>query len=194
MARSKVPASPLWECPACGRRFANRNQNHFCGTYNLDDHFRGKRAAGRPLFDALLALLEGFGPVSVNVEKSRIAFQVRMSFAAVSVRKSHLVGHFVLARRIEHPRFTRVDTISQRNHVHQFRLESLSELDGEFSEFAREAYAVGEQKHLTRAEAVREETTSRTESVDRGHSTRPKRTDGNVVRRAARAGKKPGES
>jgi Domain of unknown function (DUF5655) len=150
MTRSKPPASPLWQCPACGRSFANRNQSHFCGKYNLEDHFRGKSAAVRQLFDAIVALLEGFGPVTVNVEKSRIAFQVRMSFAAISVRKSHLIGHLVLARRVEHRRFTRVDTISARNHVHHFRLESPAELDGEFTEFAREAYAVGEQKHLTR--------------------------------------------
>jgi hypothetical protein len=93
-------------------------------------------------------MLERFGPVTVLPEKTRIAFQVRMSFAAVSVRRSYLVGHFVLARRLEHPRFLGIQTISPRNHVHQFRLQKLADLDEEFSEWAREAYAVGQQKHL----------------------------------------------
>ncbi len=138
----------LWRCPSCGRGFANRNQSHFCGNHSLDAHFEGKAAEARELFDALVELVRGIGPVIVLPEKTRIAFQVRMSFAAVSVRRAHLVGHFVLARRLEHSRFPRIDTISARNHVHHFRISALVDLDEEFIKWAREAYAVGEQKHL----------------------------------------------
>ena len=88
------------------------------------------------------------GPIVVLPEKTRIAFQVRMSFAAVCVRRNFLVGHFVFGRRVEHPRFLRVETYSPRNHLHAFRIERLSDLDAEFLAWAREAYAVGEQKHL----------------------------------------------
>jgi hypothetical protein len=35
-----------------------------------------------------------------------------------------------------------------RNHVHHFRLTSLAEIDAEFESFLREAYAVGDQRHL----------------------------------------------
>ncbi len=139
----------LWKCPVCGRGFANRNQSHFCGSYSLDSHFQGKSALAREIFQALVVLLRGCGPITVLPEKTRIAFQVRMSFAAVSVRRTYLVGHFVLARRLEHPRFRRIDTISPRNHVHQFRLDRIEELDEEFAAWAREAYQVGEQQHLS---------------------------------------------
>jgi hypothetical protein len=104
----------------------------------------------RELFDALTAMIKQCGPVKILPEKTRIAFQVRMSFIAVSVRRNYLVGHFVFARRLDHPRFTRVETISPRNHVHVFRLDSPSQLDEEFAGWVREAYAVGEQKHLLR--------------------------------------------
>jgi hypothetical protein len=100
------------------------------------------------LFDALVALIRDIGEVKVLPEKTRIAFQVRMSFAAVSVRQRYLIGHFVFARRVEHPRFLRVETFSPRNHLHAFRLETLQDLDRQFADWAREAYAVGEQKHL----------------------------------------------
>ncbi len=83
-------------------------------------------------------------------EKTRIAFQVRMSFAQVTPRARWLDGHVVLARRVEHPRFRRVETISARNHVHHFRLTSVAEVDAELTAFLREAYAVGEQRHLGR--------------------------------------------
>src|SRR5262249_3672090 len=100
-------------------------------------------------FDALTTAIKKCGPVKVLPEKTRIAFQVRMSFIAVQVRRSYLVGHFVFARQVKHPRFTRVETFSPRNHLHAFRLESLAELDDEFAGWIREAYAVGGQKHLT---------------------------------------------
>jgi hypothetical protein len=154
--RGKPPvATPLWACPACGRSFANRNQSHFCGRYDLEAHFSGKSETARRLFDDFVSLVQGVGPVVVLAEKSRIAFQVRMSFAALMVRKHHLVGHLVLARRVEHPRFTCIDTISPRNHVHHFRLERREDFDPLFLSWVREAYAVGEQKHLPRATSGR---------------------------------------
>ncbi|HSO51912.1 MAG TPA: DUF5655 domain-containing protein, partial [Actinomycetes bacterium] len=79
---------------------------------------------------------------------TRIAFQVRMSFAAFSLRRPWVDGHVVLARRLQHPRFRRVETFSPRNHLHQFRLEHLDEVDEEVAAWLAEAYRVGEQRHL----------------------------------------------
>ena len=92
-------------------------------------------------------MLEEFGPVAVLPEKTRIAFQVRMSFAQLTMRRSWVTGHFVLARRAEHPAVTRIDTISARNQVHHFRLDSMDEVE-RFRILAGEAYRVGEQAHL----------------------------------------------
>src|SRR5689334_11632396 len=97
----------MWRCGACGRRFANRNQTHFCGTVNLASHFRGKPPETRRLYDAFVAKLRALGPVTVLSEKTRIAFQVRMSFAALMTRRGYLRGHLVLDRRYEHACFYR---------------------------------------------------------------------------------------
>jgi hypothetical protein len=86
--------------------------------------------------------------VRVNPEKTRIAFQVRMSFAVVVPRKQWLDGHLVLARRVDDPRFTRIETFSPRNHLHAFRLRQPSDLDARFIELLRESYSVGQQRHL----------------------------------------------
>lgn len=139
---------PLWRCDACGREFANRNQSHACGRYDLDHHFRGKPPEMRALFDAVVAMVGALGPVRVLPEKTRIAFQVRMSFAQVTVRRRWLDGHVVLARRLEHPRFRRIESFSPRNHMHVFRLESVADLDSDFRDWLAEAYHVGEQRHL----------------------------------------------
>jgi hypothetical protein len=148
MPGSAKKAAPLWQCRECGRSFANRNQSHSCSNVSLESHFNGRGENARKLFDALTALIKNCGPVRILPEKTRIAFQVRMSFIAVQIRRDYLIGHFVFARRRDHPRFTRVETFSPRNHLHAFRLASLDELDSEFPAWVREAYAVGEQKHL----------------------------------------------
>lgn len=138
---------PLWPCPACGRRFANRNQSHACGQHDLAAHFEGKSAKVRAIYAAFLALLEQIGPVTVLSEKTRIAFQVRMSFAQLTLRRNWVLGHLVLARRAESPLFERVESFSPRNHLHAFRLDAPEEVAA-YAPFAREAYAVGRQDHL----------------------------------------------
>ena len=138
----------MWTCSRCGRRFANRNQSHACGRHDLEAHFRGKPPELRELFDAVVKAVQACGPLMVVPEKTRIAFQVRMSFAQLTPRTRWIDGHVVLARRYEHPRFRKVETISPRNHVHHFRLHSMADVDAELTEWLREAYAVGEQRHL----------------------------------------------
>ena len=139
---------PLWRCPKCRRPFANRNQSHACGRYTLARHFRGKPPAVRALFDDLVSALRAIGPIRVLPEKTRIAFQVRMSFAQITPRRAWLDGHVVLARRLEHERFGRIQTISPRNHVHVFRLVRRSDIDADFRAWLAEAYLVGKQEHL----------------------------------------------
>jgi hypothetical protein len=139
----------LWTCPVCGRPFANRNQSHSCGRHTLREYLAGKPPKVIALFRSFVQLVRRCGPVLVIPEKTRIAFQVRMSFAAVSIRSDRIVGHVVLARRLDNPRFTKIESISRRNHIHSFCIHSEEELDDEFLAWLREAYTVGLQRHLS---------------------------------------------
>jgi Domain of unknown function (DUF5655) len=143
-----APERPMWRCPRCGRLFANRNQAHFCGRYTLRQHSEGKPREVVALFRQFVKMVKKCGPVIVVPEKTRIAFQVRMSFAAVSLRRDRLDGHVVLARRLENPRFTKIEDISPRNQVHHFSFRSGQELDREVQGWLCEAYRVGQQLHL----------------------------------------------
>jgi hypothetical protein len=142
--------TPMWKCPKCRRLFANRNQSHFCSRYTLREHLAGKSPSAIALFREFAKMVKRCGPVRVVAEKTRIAFQVRMSFAAVSLRRDRIVGHVVLARRLENPRFTKVETISPRNHVHCFCFRTREEVDREVLGWLHEAYRVGQQLHLSR--------------------------------------------
>jgi hypothetical protein len=149
---------PLWRCPKCRRPFANRNQSHACGRHTLAQHFRGNPPAIRTLFDGVAAAVRAIGPVRVLPEKTRIAFQVRMSFAQITPRQRWIDGHVVLARRLYSPRFRRVETFSPRNHLHAFRIRTLDDIDDEFRAWLREAYRVGAQEHLSQTLTVRART------------------------------------
>ncbi len=141
----------VWTCEQCGRSFANRNQTHSCRPLrDLDEHFAGTDPAVRETFDLIVAHVERFGPVNSLPEKTRVAIQARMSFAAFVPRKHRLDGHLVLAERHDSPRFTRIEVFSPRNVVHTFRLEEPGEVDAEFRDWLRLAYDVGMQRHLGR--------------------------------------------
>ena len=71
-----------------------------------------------------------------------------MSFAAFTLKKHSLSGHVVLARRRDSQRFKKIWVASPRNQVHEFTLRAPWEVDAEVTDWLREAYAVGQQKHL----------------------------------------------
>jgi hypothetical protein len=136
----------LWECPLCRRTFANPNQTHTCAPLGgFDAHFEGVDPGVRRSFDIIV---EALGPLTTLSEKTRIALHVRMSFAAFQPRKHWLNGHLVLARIAEHPLIRRVQVFSPRNVLHEFRVDQPEQIDSGFLDLCREAYEVGEQRHL----------------------------------------------
>jgi Domain of unknown function (DUF5655) len=145
--------SPMWTCAVCGRAFANRNQTHACGPLgDLERLFDGCSPQVRECFDRVLEAARRAGPLTVLPERTRIAFQVRMSFAAFQPRRRWLDGHVVLARELASPRFRRIEVFSARNVRHAFRLhvpaEVDAEVDAEVGAWLAEAYRVGAQEHL----------------------------------------------
>ena len=149
--RSSITSRPLWTCPKCSRQFVNANMPHSCGRYSVAKFLASKSAHAVALFEGFSALVHECGPVQVAPAKTRIGFQVRMIFAAVNkLSDQALEAHVVLTRRLQAPRFTRIETMTSRCYVHHFRVESLSELDDEVRSWLTEAYQVGTQKHLAR--------------------------------------------
>jgi hypothetical protein len=146
----RTPLPPLWRCPRCGRPFANRNQSHACGAGDLDTLFGRSEPQVRATFERVVEVARRCGPLEVVPEKTRVALQVRMSFAAFTPRRRWLDGHVVLARALPAERFRRVETFSPRNHLHAFRLSTPQDVDAEVAGWLAEAYDVGAQRHLHR--------------------------------------------
>lgn len=137
---------PLWTCPRCRHRYVTRNMWHSCRRDAIADHFRGKDPAVRALYRRFAALVRRCGPVTVYAQKSRIVFQTRARFAGVAPRKRWLDAAVWLKRRLESPRFYRIESITPRDHVHRFRIERPADCDRWLGGLLREAYAVGSQR------------------------------------------------
>jgi hypothetical protein len=102
----------------------------------------------RQLYVRFLKVVRKVGPVTVIPQKTRIALQVRMRFAALMPRRDSLRGHLVLARRHPSARFEKIETFSPHSHVHMFRLRSEDAFDDRFCALIGEAYKVGRQERL----------------------------------------------
>jgi len=120
--------------------------SHSCGRHTIDEHFAGKDPEVRALFDVLMQTARRFGRVHVYAQKTRIVFQTRGRFVAVTPRQRHLGGHLWLKRRRPHPLVHRIESLADRDFVHNFRLTRREDLDEHFCELLREAYAVGRQE------------------------------------------------
>ncbi len=152
----RARAAALWCCPVCGASFTTRNQRHSCGRFDLEVLFAGKPPQLRVLYERFVRLIEACGPVTVIPQRTRVAFQVRMRFAAVTPQKACLKGHLILAARHDAACFERVESFSPRSHLHAFRLDSERQLTKQFARWVREAYRVGGREHLKRTPGHRQ--------------------------------------
>ena len=138
---------PLWTCPKCEQTFVTRNIWHSCTQFTVDEFFRKRDPGHKKLYRAFLKFVRKCGPVSVNINKTRISFQSRVRFAGVPrLTKEGLIGGFWLKRRIHSPRFTHVEFLPPNNYIYQFRINREEDLDAEVLSWLREAYKVGRQE------------------------------------------------
>ena len=139
---------PLWRCPKCGKYYVTRNMWHACARHTVHEHFAGRDPKLKLLFDGLVGLLKRCGPVRVVPGKTGIAFQVRMRFAGVIVRRNCLDAGFIFPKRLDHSRIKKVEAFSPRAYGHHVEVRSPADLDAELAGWLREAYAVGAQRAL----------------------------------------------
>ena len=138
---------PLWTCPVCGQSFVGRNMAHSCVRLSEDDFFAG-REAQRALYQRVSRLRGALRPISVNINKTRISFQARARFASVNrVTRDGLACHLWLKRRLESPRFTRIEHLPPGDYVPQFQADRWpASSTRKWPRWIAEAYEVGMQR------------------------------------------------
>ena len=117
--------------------------------WTLERHLRDKSEHVVALYNEFIRLAEACGPFSYSVAKTAITLKgSRRGFAGVTPRKASLTGYLDLQHRVEDSRILRASPYTKRLFVHHFRVVAPEELDDEFADWLREAYAVGQGAHL----------------------------------------------
>lgn len=133
----------LWTCPDCGQAFVTRNASHSCRRWTVEELLDGVPQNVRTLLDRFTAMVEACGPVTVFPSRDRMTYMVRVRFAGATPRRRWLDVALWLRRRVESPRWRKVETIYPDAHVHVLRVTRVDDLDEETGGWVREAYAVG---------------------------------------------------
>jgi hypothetical protein len=112
-------------------------------------HLRGCDPSVVRLYDRFVELVEACGGFEVTVSKTAISFKgARRGFAGAKPKQRWLDGYFDLQRPLSDPRIRSASPYTKRLFVHQFRVDALDQLDEEFAGWIREAYDVGQGRHL----------------------------------------------
>lgn len=133
----------LWNCPECGRKFTHHNQKHSCGKFTVKEILKSNNPRVILLYERFAEMVKKCGPVIVEPTKTHIVFKSYLTFSAVNLNKYGLNAYVALLRKIDNPRFSYIKTISQKNHIHHFRIKSIKELDNEVQSWLNEAYKSG---------------------------------------------------
>jgi Domain of unknown function (DUF5655) len=117
--------------------------------WTVERHLHDKPEHVVALYRRFIELAEACGPFRYAVAKTAISLKgSRRGFAGASPKKASLDGYFDLQRRVQDTRIRRSSPYTKRLFVHHFRVIAMHELDDQFLEWLREAYAVGEGAHL----------------------------------------------
>ena len=137
---------PLWTCPQCGHVFVNPHQWHSCKRYTLQQALSRGSPRVRRLFECLRQKVASLGPARVQAYRDHVSFLVRVRFIQATPKKNWLDVAFWLPRRIDSPRFRKVESLTPSDHVHILRITEEDQLDKEVMAWVREGYTVGEQR------------------------------------------------
>lgn len=144
-----MAAETGWVCEKCGRRFARVGQGHVCEIWSPQDHLGGKPELSIRLYERFVQLVGECGPFEYVVTKTGIGFRgPRRAFAGATPTPKGLKGYMDLTYAVDDPRFTRVNPYTKRLFVHGFLITREDQLDDQFADWIRDAYAVGQGDHL----------------------------------------------
>jgi Domain of unknown function (DUF5655) len=116
-------------------------------------HLEGCDATVIRLYERFVELVQACGEFEVTVSKTAISFKgTRRGFAGAKPKQRWLDGYLDLQRPVADPRIRRASSYTKRLFVHQFRVTGVDQLDEEFAGWVREAYAVGQGRHLEAAD------------------------------------------
>jgi Domain of unknown function (DUF5655) len=138
----------LWECPACGRRFANTNQSHSCSNPVLEAILDANDPGPVAIFREVVAALDAAGTFRIHPQKTRIAFISRMSFASCRLTRGWVDMGLILPGPVDDSRIRSIDLYGPTSFGHTLRLHAVEDVDETVRGWLGEALRRGDQETL----------------------------------------------
>jgi hypothetical protein len=112
------------------------------GEHTVDDHFEGKSAAVRMVYDRILTALRKIGTVHEEAKKTSIHIVRSSALAGVEARKDYLLLNLKTDYKIESPRIAKTEQLSARRFHQRLKLSSPADVDPELERWLADAYSV----------------------------------------------------
>ena len=113
-------------------------------TYSVNDHFVNKDSSVRELYDQLLKILNGFGPVKESPKKTSIHIDRISALVGVETRKDCILLTIKADHKINNPRIEKFEQISPRRFYHKVRVKSSKDFDTELKTWLKDAYRLAD--------------------------------------------------
>lgn len=107
---------------------------------SVEEYFSTGPAHERPVFDAVMAHLDGVGPVHVEPVSVGIFLKRARTFAELRPMQQWVALSFSLPRRVQHPRIARKAIAQGARWYHVANLRGPGDLDDDIRRWLTEAY------------------------------------------------------
>jgi len=114
------------------------------GNVSVNDHFINKDPAVRILYNQLLRILNGFGPVKESPKKTSIHIDRRSALIGVETRRDCILLTLKADHAIDSPRIEKTERISARRFYHKVRVKSAKDFDAELKAWLKDAFVLAE--------------------------------------------------
>lgn len=110
--------------------------------FTVNDHFTDKDPIVRKLYDKLLGVLSGLGPIVEEPKKTSIHLVRKSALAGVETRKSYLLLNIKADHKIDSSRFVKAEQVSTNRFHHKLKIENMDDIDEELKGWLKEAYLI----------------------------------------------------
>jgi hypothetical protein len=137
-----LPAmATIWTCPECGRKFGRHKQSHECApAMSVDEYFSTGPPHERPIFEAVMAHVDGLGDVHVEPVSVGIFLKHGRRFAELRPMQKWVALSFSLRQRVSHRLIVRKPIAYHGRYWHTANVRSPADVDDDIRGLLTEAY------------------------------------------------------
>ena len=109
-------------------------------SHSVEQHFEGRAATVRDIYDTLLAAAHAFGPVDEDPKKTSIHLNRKSAFAGIQTRREFLILTVKSTGDIDSPRVSNREQASAHRWYHEVKITNCDDIDNQIIGWLRDSY------------------------------------------------------